>query len=102
MCRKLIVSSHFEDEGSLKMVLQDGSVVDPSISGCGNLGEGLSLQSGGFEGPECGKDLSVEWSKSRSAVFSKFLGLPTEGFEKEMTALLRKMKARKKGPLVCC
>lgn len=41
VCRKLIVSSHFEDEGSLKMVLQDGSVVDPSISGCGNLGEGL-------------------------------------------------------------
>ncbi|RVX15214.1 Exocyst complex component SEC3A [Vitis vinifera] len=28
-------------------------------------GKAFSLQSGGFEGPECGKDLSVEWSKSR-------------------------------------
>lgn len=85
--------------GLLKMILTDGNLLEvPMLKGKEVMvGE---VRTSFVEGRNCGLGEDVETIEetrffNRLAAFSKFLGMPTQGFEDEILALLDKIKARK-------
>ena len=61
----------------------------------GSLGKAIREKGGLWEEPD-GVFSIKGWSNIDLIDFSNFLGLPTEGFDLEITTLLQNMKARKK------
>lgn len=51
------------------------------------------IKRGGFDGLDC-EDSLLDNDFTKQAEFSKFLGMPIEGFEEEIWALLRKLRKK--------
>ena len=85
--------------GPLKMILVDGSLLEVLILKGKEVMAG-EVRTSFDEGRDCalGEDVNTTEETrffNRLATFSKFLGMPTKGFEEEILALLDRIKAQK-------
>ncbi|RVW53588.1 hypothetical protein CK203_068938 [Vitis vinifera] len=89
-------------KGPLSMVFKDGSaVVFPDnfnpFQERGAVLRGSGVSASSFEGSDSGlvgEDLSLEKGFSKLTDFSRFLGMPVEGFEEETWLKLRKLRKK--------
>ena len=85
----------------LRVILADGreEVVSNLVGrGTGNTEElsvGALERASQEDEEERGKEGELCWQSSSLAKFSRYLGMPTEGFEGEILFLLKRMKERK-------
>ena len=95
-----------DDEGGavmdpLRMILADGREAEVSDLVGRESGNTEELSVGALERvsqedeEERGKEGDLCWQSSSLAKFSRYLGMPTEGFEGEILFLLKRMKERK-------
>lgn len=75
------LSSH-----KISLIQESGVVLEDN-------GASASNQEGGFNGLDC-EDSLLDNDFTKQAEFSKFLGMPIEGFEEEIWALLRKLRKK--------
>ena len=89
-------------KGPLSMVFKDGSaVVFPDnfnpFQERGAVLRGSGVSASSFEGSDSGlvgEDLSLEKGFSKLTDFSRFLGMPVEGFEEETWSKLRTLRKK--------